>query len=513
MFVRIWPSVRHPVIGSDEGFHLLMRREIRRNRFLVPAKMWPCLFDNRVGYPWFYHQSIALIPESTLRRMPGLPSGIIDGLHGLLACAASYWLTQEAGYADRALWAGLVGGLLFGINPALLAHGMGPRAYSVTPRPFGELLFSAALFCGLLAIHQSSWLWGVTAAFAGGCMLLSSKFAAQVLLFFAPLLALLPGYAAMALLLPASLLSAMILSRGRYWDILKGQWVHLRWYRTKAQYQLMMVAQRNAWADFGEVGSIIRQRGILSRDVLRALGRMYTTNTYLLVLSRGGLFLVFLLLLVSRGPGEFLFNDIAMVTGLLGWAFIWLVPFMLTSTRHFRFMGEAERYCEYSILPVAILTGVLLTTSPWNLFVIVLLSLYIVSTFAVIGHAWIIHARTGQKRTREKGELVDFLQSLPEKSALLGIPAMHVLAPVASQLDHRFADLITDGVEFVKMFEDRCEGYPWPKPDWDMWKSYGVQYVVTSNPEGLRRGRPSLHYDFANLRLEFSNASYHVYAL
>ena len=87
LLVRLLPAWLWPTFTSDAGFHLLMRREIRRNRFRVPRKLEPCLFDERVSYPWLYHQLIAFLPESWLRRVPALPSAIIDGCHAALA----YW--------------------------------------------------------------------------------------------------------------------------------------------------------------------------------------------------------------------------------------------------------------------------------------------------------------------------------------------------------------------------------------------------------------------------------------
>ncbi|HPA06113.1 MAG TPA: hypothetical protein PLB67_16910, partial [Candidatus Hydrogenedentes bacterium] len=81
LLVRLLPAWLWPTFTSDAGFHLLMRREIRRNRFRVPRKLEPCLFDERVSYPWLYHQLIAFLPESWLRRVPALPSAIIDGCH------------------------------------------------------------------------------------------------------------------------------------------------------------------------------------------------------------------------------------------------------------------------------------------------------------------------------------------------------------------------------------------------------------------------------------------------
>lgn len=509
--VRLWPSWRQPVIGSDEGFHLLLRREIRRNRFRPPQNLEPCLLDQRLTYPWLYHQLIALLPEGLLRRVPALPSAVIDGMHSALAFYAGRWLATVLAHPECGPWAGFWSAVLFGINPALLAHGMGPRAYHTTPRPLGEFLFSMALFASLLAVHQASWGWAVLAALAGGAMLMSSKFAAQVMLFFVPLLAMIPGFSAVLLVVPASIAAALVLSGGRYADVIRGQVAHLRYYRRKLQYTFSIVSGRNQWRDFGRIPAAIRGHGLFSRETLQAAGYVYTTNTYLLALSRSGVYGVLLVLCAAGEYQTAMRLDAAPALWLLAWAFIWIVPFALTSLKHFRFLGEAERYAEYGIWPAAVLAGVGLAIAPLPWWAIVVLGLHGVGTVFVVAHAWAVHARTHGRNGPEEAGLFAFLQNLPEHSVLLDIPAENILRPMISRLSHRYVSS-TDGIAFPVILEELFEGYPWPKPDWKLWERKGVQYIVAIDPVQLAAQRPGLKYDFTALAQVFANPAYRVYA-
>jgi hypothetical protein len=297
--------------------------------------------------------------------------------------------------------------------------------------------------------------------------------------------------------------------------ILRGQIVHLRWYRRKHQYAADMVSGRNRWREIRMIGTAIREHGLFSGEALRWMGRVYTTNTYFLVLSRGGLYVALIAIcawgsyghsgewVLSRGPSLW----------LLAWTCVWIVPFVLTSTKHFRFLGESERYAEYGILPAAMLVGVALGIAPASGIVLGVMLLYGFSAVGIIGHAWAVNARVARGGTRDREELLGALRQLPAGSMLLGIPAMQVLAPVASRLPHQYADIaVADGAAFVRTIETQFEGYPWPKPDWEMWRSLGVDYVVTFSPEYLRMHRPSLPYDRIPLDLIYSNPSYRVYA-
>lgn len=509
---RVIPAVLWPALLSDAGYHMLMRRDIRENGCRVPPRLKSCLYDERVTYPWLYHQLLSIIPEHWLIRIPALSSATIDGIHALLSFAGGWWLASELGYPQLAGWAGFWSALFFGVNPALLAHGMGPRAYEVTPRPLGELFFSLSMLSALWAIFGGGWIGWLISVISGGALLLTSKFAAQVLLFFVLLLALVPGLVAVLWMLPGAFLSAMLLSRGRYGHILTGQIAHLRYYGRKMQYDNGMVGGRNQWRDLHAVWHTAQRSGFFSRDVLRALAHLYAVNTYLLSFLRGPVFILLLVMIPLLARVGILELPGRMAFGLLGWSVVWLIPFLVTSTRHFRFLGEAERYAEYSICPAAILVGTGLVLVPLSLPVMLALTLYILCLVGIVGQAWIIQSKIAAKSNVDREELVDVLSRLPGDSTLLGIPAMQVLAPISFRLPHRYADITTDGFAFVWIIENLYEGYPWPKPDWEMWRMHGVDYVVTFSPEYLRIRRPGLPYDHIPLKLIYSNPSYCVYA-
>ncbi|NLE58329.1 MAG: hypothetical protein GX616_08210, partial [Planctomycetes bacterium] len=474
LLLRFLPAWRWPTFTSDAGFHLLMRREIRNNGFRVPCKLQPCLFDEHVTYPWLYHQLIAFLPEAWLCRLPALPSAIIDGLHAGLAYWGGCWLAGVLGHPEASVRAGLFSALIFGLNPALLAHGMGPRAYEVTPRPLGEFFLSVALLSVVRAASGGSWGWWGVAVLAGGLLLLSSKFAAQVLVFYVPLLALVPGFRAAFWTLPGAFLAALLMSGGRYWKALQGQRIFLRYYLQTMQFSYSFVADRNRWKEVREAWGALRRNGFFSREFLRALARLYTMNTYLLMLVRGAVFLVLGVMGLSAAHREAWQLARPPALWFLAWSCAWLPPFLLTSTKHLRFLGEAERYAEYAICPVSILVATGLALAPLSLPVLAVLAIYAVCTAVAVGQAWLVNARVSAKVSRDREALVAALNKLPPGSTLLGIPAMQVLAPVSFQLPHRYADITTDAPALIRMIEERFDGYPWPRPDWAMWRAAGV---------------------------------------
>lgn len=214
--LRLGPGLLWPRHAMDGGYHMLLRREIRRHRMRMPPRVDAMALDERQTYPWWFHYLLALLPESWLRRAPPLPSTLIDTAHALLVAYVAAHLAPVAAPSVDPAAAALVAGLLFATAPALLVVGIGPRAYEITPRPFGELCYTLAMAAaGAFAAGGPQWTL-LVAAIAAGIALMSSKFAAQVLLLCGPAAALIAHSWVPVLLIPIALAAALVLSGGRY---------------------------------------------------------------------------------------------------------------------------------------------------------------------------------------------------------------------------------------------------------------------------------------------------------
>ncbi len=507
MLLRLVPGLRWQYRGMDAGAHLLLRRQIRRHGMRLRIEGWPLVLDKRFTYPWAFHWLLALVPESCLRRVPPLPSAICDGLHALIVVWLASHLAPVVSPGVDAAVAGLVAGLLFGTSPALLVAGFGPRAYEVTPRPFGELLYTVMMTGALFFLIEGSALGLGVALLAGGLLLLSSKFAAQVLVFCTPVMALLARDARLLLLLPAAFLVAMGLSGGGYWWILRTQWVHLRHYRRKLQYEHPVLARRN--------------RG---RDLLRALGAAATAPrdrarwTHVVQLAEAHTFLQFLLRNVLW-CGVVLLYLLSLAehqappasrwgVWLLAWMLAPLVPFLVTSLRHFRFLGEAERYPEYAIVPAALLGAagaMTLPSGPQRL----VLSIYVI-TVLLAGAYTIARLRwnAARQQTRALDELVTYLATQPATAVAVPLP-WHLAFQLAPEVPCAFVAAMDAGV-WCRDYDRIFSKYPWLRTDTPGWRSdYNASLVVVDCAALRADGAPQ--FDFSSLRLSFDNGVFQVF--
>ena len=504
--LRILPGLRWRYRGMDAGAHLLLRRQIRRHRMRLRIEGWPLVLDKRFTYPWAFHWLLAILPESWLRKVPPLPSAICDVFHAALVVWLASHLAPLVVPSVDADAVGLMAGLLFGTSPALLVAGFGPRAYEVTPRPFGELIYTAMMTGALVyLIEGSAWSLAV-ALLASGLLLLSSKFAAQVLLFCTPVMALLGGDGRLLLLLPAALLVALGLSAGGYWWILRTQWIHLRHYRRTLQYEHPVLARRNRGR------ALMRALGAAlgaPRDRARwiSLIQLAEGHTFLQFLLRNVLLCGVVLLCVAgllpQGSGA----GASWVAWLLAWTLAPLAPFLLSSMRDFRFLGEAERYPEYAITPASILAGASLFLFPANSRALTLAAyvatLILAETYTIARMRW--NAR--RQRTRSLDELVAYLAELPATTVTVPLPWL-LAFQIAPEVSCAFVSAI-DASVWCEDDNRVFASYPWLRPEVSEWpRKYGASLILVDR--AALQTSPAPDYDFTALELAFENDEFRV---
>lgn len=508
---RLVPGTLWSAPGSDAGYHLLLRREIRRNQMRMPYRIKALALDEQQTYPWFYHWLLAFIPQQWLEKISALPSAIIDTLYALLAFGLAAKLAPLAHPGLEPATTGLLAGLLFGTSPALLAVGVGPRAYDITARPLGELLFSLSLVAAMFYLLNGSVWWAVVSVLSSAFLLLSSKFAAQVLVFCVPIIAFITTQWRLLLLLPAALLVALLLSRGRYWLLLKGQIVHLQLYRTRMQYDHPAVIGRNNWSKLWQASKAVMASAFRDTGAIKELQSLIDKNTYLLFASRNMLWIGCVsLALLGVFP--------AWAEAGQSWEeWLWalsvspIFPFFLTSLKGWRFLGEAERYPEYGVLPVSVLASI----GWWSVsrhLAIGLLLVYSGLTFFVLAYQLLRRRRAMNRSHANKiNQLVDYLDQIPKDSNILCVPLTLIPFAIAYRLEVRFLSAM-DHFVWSRDYDRIYHKYPWTSIDLQWWReTHGAEFVVVQNNYLSPKAGCQWEYDFTNFTLVFDNDFYQVY--
>ncbi|HEU4799730.1 MAG TPA: hypothetical protein VFS94_03805 [Gemmatimonadales bacterium] len=504
--LRIIPGLAWRFRGMDAGAHLLIRRQIRKHGMRLSMRGWPLLLDERHTYPWGFHWFLALLPEPWLRRCPPLASAISDSLHVLVVALLAAWLAPRILPGLDPGATALVAGLLVATAPALLVVGFGPRAYEVTPRPFGEMLYAAAMASSLWYLQDGHVAAAVAAVLVGGLLLLSSKFAAQVLLFCTPIISLIMGDARLLLLLPLAMGAALVMSGGGYWWVMRAQLAHLRFYRQRLQYEHPVLSTRNRGRDLVRAaGRVLRHPA--DREARIALIRLAEGHTFLQFLLRNVLWCGVLALLALSVFPAWSGAVRGWQVALIAWAVAPVAPFLLSSLRDFRFLGEAERYPEYGLAPVAVLAAAGLLAVPaalrWWLVAGYVLTLVPAFAYTVSRLRW--------NSRRLDGDALDaltaWLRTLPAGSVILSLP-WHLAFQVMLDLDHRYVAGI-DAARWCRDYDRIFTRYPWLITDLDQWRrEYGADVVVVDWPALEKAG---ITYPLDALQLAFQNERFRAY--
>ena len=503
----LWPSDSR----GDAAYHLLLRREIRRNAMRIPPSLGPLVLDERQNYPWLYHWLVALLPERWLERAPALPSALIDAAHAGVVVLVGARISEQAGAPWSPAWAGGIAGLAFATAPALLAVGVGPRAYSVTPRPLAELLFTLLMVgCGFFVAEGSLVALGF-GALAGGLLLLTSRFATQVLVFTLPPLAFLTWQPLLLLVPFAAIGVAHVLSGGRCWHLFAGQLAHLGLYRRRLQYDHPSVIVRNRWGPLWyALLDSIKSRG-RDRGALRDLARAFENSTYLQFPVRN----VLLCGVLSWLAVLWLRSDPILVGGWVPWLALWaastFLPFLLTSKSGWRFLGEAERYPEYGVAAAAALAPLLLADMTGR--APAAAGVYLLLTAAILAGVF-LRKRWNARRADPGGEIdavAKFIRSCSGRGPVLTVPC-HLAWPLVLRTDRRFLATIDTEV-WARDYDKLFSRYPWPNPDFGWWRRTHSAELVVFDTSAMRASAATLpHYDLAQLREVYALARYRVMA-
>lgn len=495
--------------GGDQTAHLLMAREIRRNRFKLPVKIKGFLLPGIYDYPPLFHYLLAVFPDKSREQIAPFVSAFIDTVHVTVIYFFAIYLIQFSRlspYLEDTTWVAAIAALLFATSPALLYFGIGPRAFQATPRTLGELFITLTFFLGLVYYVEGSYLAFLLASFFAALSLLTSKFGGQVLIFFSIGLATLLMEPELLLLPILGVGFALVLTKGHYWKVLIG------WIKHSILYKTIMIKNYNTYIDRN---TLVPFRGLANaakkldaRGFALSLRDVLTNNSYIILLIRNPILSILLILSILHAKA---FADNGTFMFLGAWVVVSLLTFFITSLRPFIFLGEAERYIEHSIPAQVILLSFLLFPLPSPSLLIGLLAYQILIYIPVIIWIYVVYKK-GAPARKVKADLFNWLiaQGITGKR-ILSIPGDY------NQIIYRTGNwvLLPPGnltlIDKDK-FESLWEVIPWPNRDIArLIADYQLEYIIVLKSGltyALERG---WKYEIDCYHMIYENEHYAVY--
>jgi len=333
LWVRIRPLRANPALGVDHWYWLLCAEDVKRRRKLPPRLSHFMLEIEEQWYPPLFSGLLALLPMRWLKDYGGRISQSIDILHGFVIFLAVLWFSNS-----------LVIAFLSGLSYLIAWF---PLSYNtqLQPRGSANLLLTLAMGGLWFYIDTGSFNMLVGVLVISVILLFLHKMTVQMWVIY------LLGFGVWAwdlkilLLIPTSVLFALIISKGFYIKVLKAHWDIVSFWHENIKY----LGSHQYYES-----SLYRKEGFTStaihqwrwRHQIRKLLSLFKYNPFIMLLP---ILLAYHTIFQPQGKLE---NFLWLWLGL---TYLWTL--LTTFVPYFLALGAGHYYLYQTFFPLFFLTG------------------------------------------------------------------------------------------------------------------------------------------------------------
>jgi len=379
----VYRTLDDTTYSSDALVHLLIAREIRENGYRIPTSIEDTVVPGEFSYPFLAHYILAVVPEPYYETVDRYASFGFD-----LLFIGLFFILYRIQVLD--FFEMTVASFVFIATPQLVRIDR-PHGTGFSPRKFGSFLTSVSLLLFLYWLSTGVVVYFIASVVTGSGILLTSRFSTQaytaILVCFSVLLS---PQAIIVLLL--SFLLSFLTTRGFYFQLIRSHLLFSYRYALTKQYDRL-------YDGFKSIDTVKRLLAVRSpKDLLRAIDNS--------ILLRGFFDIPLLLPLIV---GYVVAGRPAQVpNGFSLWIVICLGLFVLTSVYHLRFLGGAERYLEFALLPAITIVAKWIGSGGVVYTVVVVLSMAVGLSVIVVSMYFV----TSQPATEDRKNLMDAINQL-----------------------------------------------------------------------------------------------------
>lgn len=323
-------------IDGDTYDNLLQIRDMREAGHRRPERPTSVVTSGEYAYPHFVLWVLSFLPERVLLLVERYFSVISDLLLAGIVLSLVPLEVIEPGGAVLAL-------TVFLLTPQFMRPDL-PNGIGLSQRKPGLLFASASLLLFALWVTSGETILLAVAVLLGGVMILTSKFSLQAFTFVCIGLGIVVSPAAVGFL-AAAVATALLLSRGDYFRILTGHLQHLYDYATTKQYKRF---------DHRFPNPVAGLRGIVRARSTEDVFELVYENRFAMALLNTPFIIA-----VLGAYGIAIWSNVSIGFGVPlvfhVWTITTIVCFVMISMPHLLFIGLAERYLEYGMIPSVII--------------------------------------------------------------------------------------------------------------------------------------------------------------
>jgi len=396
LYLRIFPHrVSGDELGVDHWFWKAYVETYRRERHFPPT-LPQYILDEEQWYPPLFPLFLTRLPRIIFNDYNHLLATLIDLIRMLLMLYFTGLLT------DWNPWALGAAGLSYATTPILISYNI-----QLNPRGLGALFLDGliVLCFWLLLMGGSTWLL-LPILLLSGCILLTHKMTTQLFWF----LCLVGAFWVnkwFLTLIPASVLIAMILSRGFYWKVLRAHWdIVSFWHRNWRWLQAHPIKESPIYGEAGyETPTKMHRKGLpgLVRHLRYLLG--YHPGVWMLcMVVAGGL--------IPLEANETIW--------IVGWtAFILSFASLTVFVPWMKCLGSGYFYLYNAAFPAALLWGVAVSLVEMNLLVMIYFIITVaLNLISIAAFSQKLRFSKTQKTDQHFGSLLNYLRNAPKGSVM-----------------------------------------------------------------------------------------------
>lgn len=440
------------------------------------------------GYPPLFFWLVTLFPRRASTRWGILLGLFFDAVLAVILFGLAFAYCSQLGFgSNRSYEIAVLVGMLYSTSPLLMpAHA---RLAGIKARTFGSFLFFLYfIFLGLGMLKHPAF--HGAALVAGVLTIWGAQMALQGLAFGSLFLAILLFDPRPLAVYAAVLLIGWFLPFGPGKPVLRMRIAHMWWYRRNMKYS-GVVERRNRLKD------LLSLPADLLRNFRKALATITANNSILILLTGMFTLPVFISFWWLTPLGDTVSSDPAL-------RYSWAISLamagasVLTSTRPFLYLGEAERYMEFALPFFSFLFVVSLRDVIDTPVMILLIAAQLTLTtmnFCYWMHNWFNQTWGELENDPHMLDVIKALESQKRTGAELRVVAYpsklsYQIACMAPQLGARFVHLwMCEKSGGLRDMENDFPEYFFPRKDLDFYhRKYGVSLCVLGtnylNPPG-----------------------------
>jgi len=468
---------------GDEISHLMMLKSVQENEGRIPEKINRFLLNHN-DYPNGFHKLIAMLrlPLSFWDQYGGfLPIGF-----DVLQLLWIYLFVQLTGGHDF-MWL-----LCFPLIRILWSREA--RSNDFGERAFGGLVGNIYLGSVFIYMTLDVWYWLPVAFLTFALCSCASKFGNQAMLFFTLIISLCTLNILPLAIYGACFLLTALITRGYLLKVIRGQILYSNHYR---HHRIQRVWQRGFYKDF--FSSLFRFKWMRFKF-------FFFENPLFMLLTNCPVNFAFL--------AFWAFQSFEL-TPLAAYAQCGNILALLIALKPLRFLGQPERYLEFSLPALFSYLSLFSAVSYWPVFLLMVLlgvlTAYYQFNIKLKEHPDYLPRRKSYTRLRK------FLSQQPD-SVILTIP-LKCSNYLAYRLPrHRYVACFTH-CESKNQYEEYQQlipdYYPFPGPNLSQYiEQYRVQFMIQlkSSVAFLNQRTQSEYYNFNPFPVVFENDDFIVYA-